>query len=785
MSSRHLPDRLTDWLLDSPRSVAALLALIVAISVSAVPYLKFATGLDPFLDKDEPAKAFLDEVNAEFGGDDLLFVAYEAEDVFATRSLQEIRALGERIEAVKVPSPEGPTEGVDEVTSLANVKDLDGADMSYRTVPLVPEDIPTDRAELEAIRVRAAKNPLIRDGLMSEHAPRTVAGFVVRLEPGLDDNQTASVVTQVRALLEAAQRAGQTRYYVTGAPAVDTDMATYIKDDLGRFIPLAYAIVVVLLLIFARRVVAVALALVNITICFGAAMAALTFIGGTVNNLSSMLPPVMMVLSVATIIHFLSELAKNVRALGPAEAPRATIRELIVPVFMCQLTTCVGFGSLGASTIPALQDFGLAAAIAVMMSFVISFLLVAAAATWLPLDRLISTESAALSPRTERITERYADFVIGHPRALLAVGVAIVVVAVVGASRMVVDHNFIGEFDRSSPIRRHTEVAEQHLGGTTQIVVSIKVPEADRFLEPQELAKLEALAQFLEDKHGATQVTSVVDYVKLMHRAFNDNDPAAHRIPDTREQVAQLLLLNGDDTLDDFIDENHRWVRIVARTREHSAARLEHDFEDLAAYLARTFPAAQGYDARPTGNGHLGVTMLSKIVSSQTQSLGLSFLLIFGPIFLVFRSLRATLYTIPSNLFPVVLTLGIMGLVGIPLNASTVMISSIVLGVAVDDTIHFVHHMRGRLRVHGDLERAVRETFATKGIGAVWIALVISLGFAVVVLSNFGPTRNFGLLSGVAMLTGVVGELFVLPPLMLVMRTRLGVRPGTATERAE
>jgi hypothetical protein len=169
--------------------------------------------------------------------------------------------------------------------------------------------------------------------------------------------------------------------------------------------------------------------------------------------------------------------------------------------------------------------------------------------------------------------------------------------------------------------------------------------------------------------------------------------------------------------------------------------------------------------------------MVIQLVHSQATGLLVASALIFGLMFLMFRSLRTGLVSLAPNLLPIATNLGLMGWLGIRLDASTVMISTVALGIAVDDTVHFLQHLRARLGVHGDLERAVRETFHTKGPAIIWTSIVISLGFCVVLVSSFSPTRNFGLLICVAMLAALLADLVLLPALLLCLRTRLGVRP--------
>ncbi|WP_257463532.1 efflux RND transporter permease subunit [Archangium lipolyticum] len=768
------PERLAGWLYTHPRTVAALLAGLLLASAGSLPFLEMESGLDPFFDRTSPLQADLDSVNGHFVNDELIYVAYRTDDVFSRTSLEQVRALSEALQHLRLPGGEAEFSPVDKVTSLTHVKDLVGDADGFRTVPLVPEPTPEDPAALAALRERARRNPLIHGGLLSDVSP-TVGALSVRLVDGLDDAQKAALVAEVRRLLAQEEQRGPTRFFLTGDPVIDADVAYHMQVDLERFVPIVYALVVVLLWMFSRRVPGVLLALANVTGALLVGMAALTWVGGSINNLSTILPPVMMVLGVANIIHFLSEWARNAREETPERAPVRTLAELLVPVFMCDLTTAVGFIALSVSPTPAMREFGIAAALAVMLSMVVTFLVLPLASRLRPASWYIRREQVRTPGWLDAWMAAYIRWVFRHPRWLVAASVFIVLIAGAGLLRLTVNEDNLEQFGEGTTLRQHTAFVEEHLGGTTQIVVSIRAEEPERFLEPAELRKLEALDAFLRREVGADHVTSLVDHVKLLHREFDEGRPESFRIPDTREQVAQLLQLDGDESLGEAVDASYQWVRGVARVREHGSTRLQELYERVNVYLQEHFPAREGYHAMATGQGRLWLEMTDNIVGSQVNSLALSFLLIFGPIFLVFRSVRAGLFTIPSNLFPIVCVMGWMGWTGIPLSLSTTMTSSVVLGIAVDDTLHFIQYMRERLRAHGNPERALAETLSTKGLGALWIALVLGVGMSVVVVSSFSPTRYFGLLTALAMVAGLVGELLLLPPLLLVTRTRLGV----------
>lgn len=767
--------RTTDWLLTRPRQVGAVLALLLVGCGAALTQLRVEAGTSAFLADEDPARTFLDEVEAAFTGDELIFVGYETADPFSHDSLAQVRALGDTVLELEAPTDGGTRALVEDVVSLATVKDVSGADMSFRTIPLVPEDIPTDATELAAIRTRALNNPMIRDGLLSASAPG-VAALVARLRPGLDDSQKAHAVNAVRSLTAELAAKGGTTFHVTGGPVSQVDVAHYMQQDLATFIPVSYLLLLVLMYLFTRRVAGVVLAIVNATVAILFGMGTLALVG-TLTNLSTIMPPLLMVLSVATVVHFLTEYAVHTHATGRDTAARKALGELFVPAFMCELTTAVGFISFVFSTIPALRDFGVAAAIAVMGSFFTSFLVLGLAVRWFGAERLMSSRGVDSGGWLDRAVVGTTDLAIRRPKTMLATMVAVTALAGAGLAILRIDQNTVDQFSAEVPLRVATDFVDARLGGSGEYVVSIRGGRQDRFLEPVELQKLEALQQFLVKEVGATTTASFTDHVKLMNRGFNDDAPEAYRLPDTREQVAQMLLLNGDDRLFDFIDRTSSWVRVTARTTERSSAKLAERFEKIDAYLQAHFPAAEGYDARGTGGTRIAVAMSDQILGSQTSSFLLSFLLIFVPITLLFGSLAAGAFTVPSNLFPILAVLGLMGWLDIPLSIATTMITSIVLGIAVDDTIHFIQNMRRLLGEGRDLHAALHDTMATKGVGAMWITVIITSGFGALIFSNFKPTSDFGVLTAFAMVAGVAAEFFLLPPLLVLTRTRLGVKP--------
>jgi predicted RND superfamily exporter protein len=751
------------------------LLLIGCAAAAVLPHLKVQSGMSVFHRYDDPLWLALRQVERRFVNDDVVVIAYETDDLFAAKRLRELRALGEHILSLET-SEKDPAPCFEDVVSLATVDDLVGSDLSYRNTPLIPTPAPKAAPALATIKKRARNNPVIRDNLLSARRPNASV-ILARFRPGFDDKQHSETIKRLRELLAAAERrAPATRYCLGGAPVVDADTARYQSEDLGRFIPFTYALIILLLFFFLRRLTGIAIALATTALSLVGAIAILTLIGGSMNNATAMIPPLTASLATAVLLHFYSELGKRGSEKDDNRTRvRRTVAALLPPSVMGAITTGIGFASLSVSSIVAVRDFGVAAGLTMLWVFFVVTVVFSLAASKLGVDRMVAPGGVARSAAFKKLLDAIAGLVIRRKATIVLLAAGFVALALFGIRRVVVDMDQIAIFPKEAPVRKATEYVDQNLGGTTMMVVAIGAPRDGHFATPDALSRLETVERFMKQKLGAERVTSLLSYVKLMHREFFNGDRKKWSIPQTKEQVAQLLLLNSDKRLDEVVDKSRRWTRLVGRLPGPPTVELKHRFDRLQAELKRLFPAEQGFEVHATGRDRMGAEMVLSIMSSQQSSLAISLLLISVLFFLLFRSLKVGLISLAPNVLPLAAILAMMGWAGIYLDAATVMTGTVAVGIAVDDTIHFMQQLRWELRRRA-LEEAVRETIRIKGPAIIWTSLVISVGFSVLMVSSFAPTRNFGILIVSAMVVALIGDLLLLPAIVLLTKTRLGVR---------
>lgn len=274
------------------------------------------------------------------------------------------------------------------------------------------------------------------------------------------------------------------------------------------------------------------------------------------------------------------------------------------------------------------------------------------------------------------------------------------------------------------------------------LVFTVEHPAAEHFVAPEAAERIDQFRSTLLRDPRIHRVTSYVEYLKLVHREFFNGDPARYRIVDSAEAAAQLLLLNGDTRLDEYLDPAQRQVRVVARTTEHDTMELAHMFASYEAELERLFPAAANYRVVATGGSRIHAEATKTLIESQFRSLTVGGGVILLMVLLLFGSVRIGLLAIPGNLIPVTAALGLLGWFGIRLDAATVMIAVVALGIAVDDTIHFLERYV-EIRKRGETaEAAVDAALRNEGPAIVGTSVAVGAGMFVTFASNCGSASR-------------------------------------------
>jgi len=703
---------------------------------------RWRIGFDPsanrLLPPDDPDIRFYEQARQTFGNDESLLVVLRRPDLFTPEGLEKLRELTERL---------GKVEGVRTSTSLANAPDIRAESGTVKIEPLFAA-VPHDPAELARVRERALGNPIFAGGLVS--ADGTAAAIVIQLRPDLSDAAFAERGISREIERIAHEIAGDDDVWVTGAPHIKVAQVETQMRELRRFMPAIFAVLALVLIAAFRTARGVALPLLTVGIALLWTMGLAAWLGRPLNLVTILVPPLMTIVGLSYGVYVVSgyyeEIARRPAA-APHELMAAVLSDIALPVFLSGLTTMVGFVSMLASPMRAVREFAILSLAGVGASLLASLTFTPAALLLLGRPR---KPAAGTRPGSAfaRFAEHVAKLDLERRHGVFAVWTAIAIASLLAATQLRVASDSIRAFRADVPVRRDFEAINHALGGANRFDLVVDGGAPDAFYEPANLRALEALQTWLAAQPEIGSTTSVVEYVKLLNRGFGTDRGAGLVIPDDRQLVGQLLFFGASDQLESYLDGSRQLAKIEVRSRVVDSGELGVLLRRIETRLAEL---PRPLTARVTGNRVVIQSLVDDIVTSQIWSLGSALAVIWVILSLQFLSVRVGLLALLPNVIPLVVFFGALGIFRVPLNLGTSLIAPMVLGISIDDTLHYMSHFRDHAKRFADEKRAALHVLRSTGRPMTYTAISLVLGFGVLTASDLATSAQLGAMAALTL----------------------------------
>ena len=770
-----------------------LLIILAVVVVTAILGFGLRHGLalnvSPLLFVEEQSKEREDynRARASFGDDLFMVFACVSDDAFAPNNLAKLRTLHQQIEHLS---------GIAEVISLINSPYARGDAKGVSVEKLIPENAAPERVQ-EAKAV-ALSDKLYAGQIISRDGK--TAAINLLLKPELTTDQRYQVTSQVYTI---ARQAGFSQVFFAGDPFMQWRGVEAIRGDLTLFLPLTLLLVAFLLWLCFRNLVAVVLPLLTVGIGLIWVFGIMGYIGSQFNLLSLMLPTVLLAIGCSYVIHVFNQIGlENAESLtaeslnadcGLQNAESATsqikhlksqipqakpgnrkspirnlqsaisnpqsailtraLRFISLPVIVSALTIIAGFLSLAFTKIPGIKYTAIYAALGAAFTMLLAL-------TFVPAVMALIGERAlhlnvGLGGQMVSWLEKTGRAAVSKETLLYLVTAVMCLLSVIGIFRLIVNVDYYGFFKPNTETALGPVEIAKRLAGAISVDVVI---EGDRSLEdPQTLARIAELQTFAETASQG-QALSVVDFIKHGNRAFHENKPEFYALPTEAKIIRELM--SDREQLRKFITGDSRATRILVRSPFSGSAAMSTAIRAIEAKGRELLP---GFRVYATGTVALMNRTSDMIAREQVQSVGLALFTIFIVLSLLFKSWRVGLTALVPNLLPVLFFFGYMGWTNTPLNMTTSLVASVVLGLAVDNAVQFIVRFRRVQPNFGSVRDAIVESMRLSGRPIIYANVTIAAAFAVFALSNFWPVATFGVLSAVTILGCLVEDLVLLP----------------------
>lgn len=630
-------------------------------------------------------------------------------------------------------------------------------------------------------------------------------------------NEYVDLMKEIKEVIYKKEYADHLTYYPVGnAPMMDYGL------EIMAQMPILYSLmllVIVVLLWFLFRSFSAVIWPITIIVLSAVWTVGITFwLGATITTMVGLTVMLILAVGTADAIHILSGyMFFRKENKNHETAMRLAFRKSAIACLLTSFTTTVGMLSLTLTQIEHIKTFGFMSGLGVMMAFFFTvYLLPILMDFWPPvvnpdrkpsgfavlrrIEEVVGKISRALGQLgkyipdftvyLQKILDGVLPLVKKNPYAYTAAFLSIFGACMYGATQVEVDSNIIEQFKEGTEIRNVYEVVDDHMMGTQNMVILMEMGSPNAFHDPFVLKSMDKLQQTIAGKYSnlVVRTNSLADVVKDAYQTLNEDRPEMYVIPDNSRMLSQTLFMfdnaNPEDRrklVSDDYSKSHVSVQLYnAGSFEYIRMfkEMRQDIDKTMNQLKTDYP-----DMKVTITGGLALIMeLSDYISwSQIKSLSMVIVVISIILIFVFGSIRAGLISIIPNLIPATVTFGLLGLLGMPLDSDTMIIAPVIIGVAVDDTIHFITHYRGEVILDGDIERALRSTIKEVGQAITFTTLILGLGFSIMMFSSHMGTSNMGKFGSLAIFVALICDLFMLPAMILIFKPRFAKKVSVQT----
>lgn len=737
------------FIVNNPKKILALLFILTVVFGYYAYFSEHKLIVDFSLEQMFPEKdterdkyeKFRDEFSRE---DDKFLLIYSCDDPLSKKNIKKLEDVTDELEWI---------DGIEGIITLSNIDDGDLFD--------------TDLSDSVWYKNKqfVLNHPIYTDLVISGDGKS--GAIFADLEDDVDSQYEREKV--FKAIDDVLLYHKDWDWHEAGIPVMRTRYVQLVSQERAIFIPVGVFVIIMILFFIFRQVHCVVLSTTSIFITLIWVSALMAFCEISINLISYLTFILIMIIGCSNCIHILMkyhECSADENA-TVTDVVKRVMKELGGALFLTSFTTAVGFFSLIVTNIRITQEFGFVLGVGIILMFIVAIITIPIALMYIPrpeekhIRRLITKSESFSVDKIEIYTKKYPYLIIG-------VAVLFFILSGIGMQKIDFNVSILDDLRPGNSLYDDIMYVDENFGGTLPLEIVID-RDGESIFDIEFLKKAQEFESRVEQLSDIKKSLSLIDHIRVIHDALNPGEGLV--MPQTSEEVEDYLY--DYDNARTLYNEDATKYRITCRVGNIRTKVAEKLQEDISREFKSIFTEE---DILITGSTLLALRTGRFLVRDLTNSFILAFGIIFFSMIILFRSIRLSLISILPNIIPLMAAAAIMGFMGIKLRPSTAMTFSIALGIAVDDTIHFLARFRQELKKTGDVPVAITNSILSTGKAIIGTTIVLGMGFFVLYFSELVPNHEFGILATIILIIAMLGSLFLLPVLLNIFyRTRIKI----------
>ena len=739
--------------------IVLLIPILVLLLATNLKHLEIDGSYRIWFEKDSKTLKDYDQFREQFSNDDGITVVFQDKNgIFNKKALSSIQRITEAF--WDMPN----IARVDSITNYQHVH----SDTNYPDDVLVNDFIVDNLSNVTETYFKNRKklalaDSIIKGSFISNDGTTTMIFARLESDANEDKDISAEMMKYVHAIIDSETNRTGYKYWLNGGPPMTQAFVAIAGKDAIVFTPLVIIVSMILLFLLFRRVSGAVIPILVVIFTFLSVLAVQTLLGYKLNNFTANIPVFIVAIGIADAVHIYSVwLMERKEGLRTKEAVSNTLEKNFLPILLTSLTTTIGFSTLAISHIVPVSTLGIATASGAVLAFIIS--VVWMPAVLLTLRKEIKGEVTSRQKAINRFA--YGKFIVNNDKKIIFISLLLVAVLGIGLAFIKVDSNTIKYFSKEVEIRKSSEFIMKNLTGSMSYKFIIDSGKKDGIKDPQFLNTIE---RFYHDyqlvfPHDVRHMLSLLDIIKRYNLILNQKEA----VPQDRNLVAQYLLLYSMGLpqgmeITDQMDFDQRKLLVTVLTN------IVDTSKDLKMiHYAQDWWENTPYKITVTGQTVMYAFMQNDITDTLIYSLSLTIFIVFLMMLFIFKRIKILWILLLPNILPVILVLGLMGWAGLTIDMGVAIAGAIIIGVAVDDTIHFLVKYFDARKRGLSLVDTFDEVLRYAGRAILFTTLVLSLSFSMFIFSEFTPNQNFGVVTATALIIALIVDLLFLPALLSV-----------------